>query len=154
MYWWYCAYHAIKDSDQLIEPVSLHYKNRPWILIRYYSETFWISCLGEESFPPEKIKPRPSLYSFYWQFLVSFTHRPPYPQGKRTRYPLDRRLSGPQFRSGLCGHEKKVYWESNPGLHLVTCRYTDWKIPAWNNNSNNNSRQIKETLYETDSRRE
>jgi hypothetical protein len=32
--------------------------------------------------------------------MVSFTPRPPYPQGKRPHYPLDRRLGGPQSRSG------------------------------------------------------
>jgi len=32
--------------------------------------------------------------------LVSFTPRPLYPQGKRPRYPLVRRLDGLQSRSG------------------------------------------------------
>jgi hypothetical protein len=31
---------------------------------------------------------------------MSFTPRPLYPQGKSPRYPLDRRLGGPQSRSG------------------------------------------------------
>jgi hypothetical protein len=33
--------------------------------------------------------------------MVSFTPRSLYPQGKRPRYPLGRRLGGPQSRSGL-----------------------------------------------------
>jgi hypothetical protein len=31
-----------------------------------------------------------------WRWVVSFTALPLYPQGKRTWYPLDRRLGGPQ----------------------------------------------------------
>jgi hypothetical protein len=38
--------------------------------------------------------------------VVSFTHRPLYPQGKSPWYPLDRRLGGPQSRSGR-GREEK-----------------------------------------------
>jgi hypothetical protein len=38
--------------------------------------------------------------------VVSFTPRPLYPQGKGPSYPLDRRLGGPQSRSGRGGEEK------------------------------------------------
>jgi hypothetical protein len=38
--------------------------------------------------------------------MVSFTHRLLYPQGKRAWCPLDRRLDGPQRRSGRGGEEK------------------------------------------------
>jgi hypothetical protein len=38
--------------------------------------------------------------------VVSFTPRPLYSQGKIPRYPLDRRLSGPQSQSGCSGEEK------------------------------------------------
>jgi len=41
-----------------------------------------------------------------WRWLVSFTPRPLYPQGKSPWYPLDRRLGGPQSRSGRDGDEK------------------------------------------------
>jgi hypothetical protein len=41
-----------------------------------------------------------------WRWVVSFTHRPLYPRGKNTRYPLDRRLGGPQSRSPRSGEEK------------------------------------------------
>jgi hypothetical protein len=37
---------------------------------------------------------------------VSFTPRPLYPRGKSFRYPLDRRLDGPQSRSGRLEEEK------------------------------------------------
>jgi hypothetical protein len=40
-----------------------------------------------------------------WGRVISFTARPLYPQGKSPRYPLDRRLGGPQSRSGQ-GSEK------------------------------------------------
>jgi hypothetical protein len=35
-----------------------------------------------------------------WRWVVSFTHRSLYPQGKSPWYPLDRRLGGPQSQSG------------------------------------------------------
>jgi hypothetical protein len=38
--------------------------------------------------------------------VVSFMPRPLYPQGKSAWYPLDRRLGGPQSRSGRGGEEK------------------------------------------------
>jgi hypothetical protein len=38
--------------------------------------------------------------------VVSFTPRPLYPRGKGPLYPLDRRLGGPQSRSGRHGEEK------------------------------------------------
>jgi hypothetical protein len=41
-----------------------------------------------------------------WRWVVSFTSRPLYPQGKSPWYPLDRRLGGPQSRSGRGGEEK------------------------------------------------
>jgi len=41
-----------------------------------------------------------------WRWVVSFTYLPLYPQEKRSRYPLDRRLGGPQNRSALGSEEK------------------------------------------------
>jgi hypothetical protein len=48
------------------------------------------------------------------EYLVSFTPRPLYPQGKSLWYPLDRRLGGPQIRSGHGGEEKNS--QPLPGL--------------------------------------
>jgi hypothetical protein len=41
-----------------------------------------------------------------WRWVVSFTPRLLYPQGKSPWYPLDRSLGGPQSRSGRGGEEK------------------------------------------------
>jgi len=41
--------------------------------------------------------------------MVSFTLPPLYPQGKSPHYPLDRRLGGPQSRSGHGGEEKNSF---------------------------------------------
>jgi hypothetical protein len=46
-------------------------------------------------------------FGIRWRWVVSFTPRPLYPQEKNY-YPLDRRLGGPQRRSG-CGSEEKNY---------------------------------------------
>jgi hypothetical protein len=46
-----------------------------------------------------------------WRRVVSFTPRPLYPRVKSSRYPLDRRLGGPQNRSRRCGEEKPpIHW--------------------------------------------
>jgi hypothetical protein len=62
-----------------------------------------------------------------WRWVVSFTSRPLYSQGKSLWYPLDRRLSGLQSRSGRGGEEKNS--QPLPGLEPpiiqpVTHRYT------------------------------
>jgi hypothetical protein len=41
-----------------------------------------------------------------WMFVVSFMPQPLYPQRNGPWYPLDRRLGGPQSRSGRSGEEK------------------------------------------------
>jgi hypothetical protein len=43
-----------------------------------------------------------------WRWAVSFTPRPLYPRECRRRYPLDRRLGGPQSRFGRCGEERNL----------------------------------------------
>jgi hypothetical protein len=49
-----------------------------------------------------------------WRWVVSFTIRLLYPQGKSTWYPLDRRMGGSQSRSGCGGEEKNS--QPLPGL--------------------------------------
>jgi hypothetical protein len=49
-----------------------------------------------------------------WTLVVSFTHRPLYPQGKSIWYPLGRRLGGSQSRSGRGGEEKNS--QPPPGI--------------------------------------
>jgi hypothetical protein len=41
-----------------------------------------------------------------WRWVISFTSRLLYPQGKSPWYPLDRRLGAPYRRSGRSGEEK------------------------------------------------
>jgi len=58
--------------------------------------------------------------------VVSFTPRPLYPRGKSLRYPLDRRLGGPQSRSGRGGEEKNsqsLTGLEHPIIQLVAQRY-------------------------------
>jgi hypothetical protein len=52
------------------------------------------------------IDPRILELSISWKSVVSFTLRPLYSPGKSPRYPLYRRLGGPQSRSGRRGEEK------------------------------------------------
>jgi hypothetical protein len=49
-----------------------------------------------------------------WRWVISFTPRPLYPQGKSPRYTLDRRLGGLQSRSGHGGEEKN--FQPPPGI--------------------------------------
>jgi hypothetical protein len=74
------------------------------------------------------------LHAFFdlgtrWRGVISLTPRPLYPEGKSPWYPLDRRLGGPQSRSGHSGGEEK---NSNllPGLEPpiiqpIAQRYTN-----------------------------
>jgi hypothetical protein len=63
-----------------------------------------------------------------WRWVVSFTPRPLYPrERKRPSYPLDRRLVGPQSRSGHGGEEKNsqpLQGFEPPIMQPVAQRYT------------------------------
>jgi hypothetical protein len=58
-----------------------------------------------------------------WRWVVNFTPRPLYPQGENPWYPLDRRLGGPQSRSGSDGKEKNS--QPLPGLDLPIMQRVD-----------------------------
>jgi hypothetical protein len=65
--------------------------------------------------------------------MVSFTRQPLYPRGKSTRYPLDRKLGGPQSQSERRGKEKILDRYSNYDplvVQAVTSFYTDYTIHA------------------------
>jgi hypothetical protein len=67
-----------------------------------------------------------------WRWMVSFTPRPLNPWGKSHRYLLDRRLGGPQSRSGLSEEQKNLARAANwkPIVQSVAPRYTDWVLPT------------------------
>jgi hypothetical protein len=55
------------------------------------------------------IAPRILDLGIRWRWVVSFTPRPLYPQGKSPQYPLGRTLGGPQSRSGYAkGKEEEM----------------------------------------------
>jgi len=58
--------------------------------------------LGEWWYSPRILK-----LSTCWRCVVSFRPRPNYLHGRTLRFPLDRRLGGPQSRSGRGGEEQK-----------------------------------------------
>jgi hypothetical protein len=65
--------------------------------------------------------------------VVSFTTRPLYPRERNSRNSLDRRLGGPQNRSGRGGEEKNLTIlrksNSHPSVvQPVASRYTDYTI--------------------------
>jgi hypothetical protein len=55
------------------------------------------------------IAPRIPNFATSWRWVVSFTPWPLYPQWKNACYPLDRRLGGPQGRSGHGDEGKKFH---------------------------------------------
>jgi hypothetical protein len=61
------------------------------------------------------------------KWVVSFTHRPLYSRRKSPRYPLTRRLSGAQNRSGCCGENKNLDPVGNwtAAVHPEARRCTD-----------------------------
>jgi hypothetical protein len=73
------------------------------------------------------IAPRILDFNTRLRWVVSFTPRPLYSQGKNTWYPLDRRLGGPQSRSGLGGEEiNSKPWSGleTPIIQPVAQRYS------------------------------
>jgi hypothetical protein len=66
-----------------------------------------------------------------WRWVISFTPSPFYNQVKSPCYPLDRRLGGPQSRSGHSGEKFPVPAGTRtpdlPALSPALCR---WAIPA------------------------
>jgi hypothetical protein len=66
--------------------------------------------------------------------MVSITPRPLQRRGKSPWYTSDRRLGGPQSRSGRRGKEKNLTphqdSHSDQPVQLVASRYTDWTIQA------------------------
>jgi hypothetical protein len=62
--------------------------------------------------------------------MVSFTPRPIYLQGKRPWYPLNRRLGGPQSRSGRGGEEKNYQPLPGLGLPIIQC-YVKSRLMRW-----------------------
>jgi hypothetical protein len=64
--------------------------------------------------------------------VVSFTPRPLYPRGKSPLCPLDRRLSGPESRSGRRGENSWPNRDSKfvpSDVQPVASHYTDSAIP-------------------------
>jgi hypothetical protein len=62
-----------------------------------------------------------------WRWVVSFTFRRLYPQGKSSLYSLDRRLFGPQSRSGRGGGKKNSQLLPGPEPPIILSaahRYT------------------------------
>jgi hypothetical protein len=83
--------------------------------------------------------------------VVSFTPRPLYPRGKSPRYPLVRKLGGPQSRSGISGEENILdptgTGTANPSVvQPVASRYTDYAIPAPKLNDSTFTKAINKVL--------
>jgi len=73
-------------------------------------KTYWVN---------RGISLQPFITSAIDGVVVSFTPQPIYSRGKSPPYPLDRKLGGPQSRSGRGGEEKRIPsfppQELNPG---------------------------------------
>jgi hypothetical protein len=65
----------------------------------------------------------PRILDLGIRWVVSFTPRPLYPQGKRPWCPLDSRLGGPQSRSGRGDEERDSHpcRDSNPRSYSFPC---------------------------------
>jgi hypothetical protein len=82
----------------------------PCLTKHHAMKTYWGS---------EGIAPRILALSTRLRRVVSFTPRPLYPQGKSPSYPLNRRLGGPQSRSGHGSIEKNSQPPRNPIVEPV-----------------------------------
>jgi hypothetical protein len=78
-----------------------------------------------------------------WRWVVSFTPRSLYPQGKNRLYPLDRRLGGTQSRSGRGGEEKnsqphavkRLQTQNRSSLSVLYCRHSTIRMANFVSNS-------------------
>jgi hypothetical protein len=85
-----------------------------------------------------------------WRWVVSFTPRQLYSQGKSPWFPLDRRLGGPQSHSGREGEEKNSPPPLNPWTPIVqpvAQSYTDWAIAALSIQKQTKINSIASTMY-------
>jgi hypothetical protein len=66
-----------------------------------------------------------SYLGISWKLVASFTPQLLCPRGNLSRYPLYRRLCGPQSRFGGCGEEKNLALAGNrnPADQPVACPY-------------------------------
>jgi hypothetical protein len=86
-----------------------------------------------------------------WRWVVSFTPRPLYPQGKSHWYPLDRKLGEPQSRSGRALKNTKINetWFYHLFCMVVKCGillHVD-QSPSWEANSYSASQKIPRFLW-------
>jgi hypothetical protein len=95
------------------------------------------------------------VFHIRWRWVVSFASRPPYPQGTRSRYPLNKRLSGTHNSSERFGDGKNSspagIWFS--AIQSLARRYTDWatRLPGFESNLSNDL--CADTHSQTDRRR-
>jgi hypothetical protein len=100
-------YFAIGQSDILLHPSQLTIKVKLSLYLTKHHAMK--ACWGSGRIAPHILDLGTRL-----RWVVSFTTRPLYPQGKSPWYLLDRRLGGPQSRSGCGGEEKN----SQPPLRI------------------------------------
>jgi hypothetical protein len=92
--------YRIQKLEKRPRPKQRGVKSKVVHVLNKLSTTPW-RRMGSEC-----IDPRILDLGTRWRWVVGFTPRPLYSRGKNTRYPLDRRLCGPQSRSGRRGEEK------------------------------------------------
>jgi len=95
-------------------------------LTKYHATKTCYGCGG--------IAPRILDLGTRWRLVVSFNPWSLYPQGTSPRYALDRRLGGPQNRSGRCG-EKKNY-KPLEGFELPIIQPVAQRYPGFSPYSN------------------
>jgi hypothetical protein len=67
-----------------------------------------------------------------WSWFVSFNPRPLYPLSKSSRYPIDRGLGGPKFRSESWKKRKILHCrEWTRAVQPLARLYLDWAIPTF-----------------------
>jgi hypothetical protein len=120
------------------DQVSHRYKTR--LRIRPSCILIFIFCIKRDTLDSYEVKINLSLrltkhhaMKTYWEWrysstydlgarlrwVVSFTPRSLYPQGKKPQFPLVRRLGGPQSRSGRGGEAKNS--QPSPGMEPWSC---------------------------------
>jgi hypothetical protein len=94
-----------------------------------------------------------------WMRVATFTPLPFKPQGNGPRYPMDRRLGGPQSRTGRCDDEKNALFP--PGIEpqfprsssrlIYRLSYSahsiSWRYENWEHSKKNGYRSLQHEAY-------
>jgi hypothetical protein len=83
----------------------------------HFTKTYWGTCVKASRILNPGTR---------WRWMVNFTPRPLYSQGKSPRYPLDRRLGGPQDPVWRLWRREKIPFNPTYFCCIFNFFFNDW----------------------------